>query len=135
MLEARGVCVRIGGTTIVERADLAAAPGRLVAVVGPNGAGKSTLVRAVAGLQRASAGEIAWNGDDVRRLRGRRLARLRAFVPQRARVPDGVRVADAVAIGRSPHVGPLQRPTRADREVVGRAMERAGVAALADRLL
>jgi iron complex transport system ATP-binding protein len=78
---------------------------------------------------------VCWNGEDATRLRGRKLARLRSFVPQRARVPDGVRVHEAVAIGRAPHLGPLQRPTRGDRDAVDRAMARAGVTAFADRKL
>jgi iron complex transport system ATP-binding protein len=135
MLEVRGARVQIGEAKIVQDADLTVGAGRLVALVGPNGAGKSTLARAAAGLQRTAAGTVRWSGEDVRTLRGRRLARLRAFIPQRGRVPDGVRVRDAVAIGRSPHVGAFQRETRADREAVERAMVRAGVGELGDRLL
>jgi iron complex transport system ATP-binding protein len=135
LLQARGVRVAIGGTAILHGADLTLDAGRLVAVVGPNGAGKSTLVRTVAGLQRAAAGSVRWSGRDVRGLRGRRLARTRAFVPQRARVPEGVTVRQAVAIGRSPHIGPLQRPTRVDRDAVQAALERTGVAGLAGRAL
>lgn len=135
MLEVREARVKIGDATILHTADLTVAHGRLVALVGPNGAGKSTLARAAAGLQRTAAGTVRWSGEDVRKLRGRRLARIRAFIPQRSRVPDGVRVRDAVAIGRSPHVGPFQRETRADREAVDRAMARTGVGDLAERLL
>jgi iron complex transport system ATP-binding protein len=135
MLAVRDAVVKLGGTQILHGADLAAGPGRLVAVVGPNGAGKSTLVRAAAGIQRLESGTVQWNGVDVGALRGRRLARLRAFVPQRARVPEGVRVHEAVAIGRAPHLGPLSRPTRADHDAVDRAMARAGVTAFADRRL
>jgi iron complex transport system ATP-binding protein len=134
-LEARGVEVAIGGKEILRGADLLLEAGQLVAVVGPNGAGKSTLVRGVAGIQRLSAGTVRWMGEDVGALRGRRLARIRAFVPQRARVPEGVTVSEAVAIGRSVHVGPLQRPTRRDRAAVERALERAGVPQLAERKL
>lgn len=134
ILEARDVRVAIGGVPIVHGADLHAGAGELVAIVGPNGAGKSTFARALAGLQ-SFEGEITWNGEDVRRLRGRRLARTRAFVPQRARVPDGVSVVEAVRIGRSPHVPPLRRLVTADHEAVERAMERAGVAGFAERML
>lgn len=135
MLAVRDAVVKLGGAPILHGADLEAAPGQLVAVVGPNGAGKSTLVRAAAGIQKLESGTVAWNGTDVAALRGRRLARLRAFVPQRARVPDGVRVHEAVAIGRAPHLGPLSRPTRADHDAVDRAMARAGVTAFAERRL
>jgi iron complex transport system ATP-binding protein len=135
MLEAADVRVTIGGTPILHGADIAVSQGELVAVVGPNGAGKSTLARAAAGIQKLSGGDVRWDGQDVRRLRGRPLARLRAFVPQRPRVPAGLTVRDAVRIGRSAHVGPLQRPTAADREAAERAIERAGVARFADRML
>lgn len=134
-LEARAVRVAIGDKTILDGADLTLEAGRLVAVVGPNGAGKSTLARAVAGIQRTTAGAIRWMGQDLRRVRGRTLARTRAFVPQRARVPDGLTVAEAVAIGRSPHLGPLRRPARRDRDAVALAMERTGVARFAARRL
>jgi iron complex transport system ATP-binding protein len=135
LLEASDVRVAIGGTPILHGADLRLDAGRLVAIVGPNGAGKSTLVRAVAGLQRIAGGSVSWNGRDVRKLRGRRLAKTRAFVPQRGRVPAGVSVLQAVGIGRSPHVGPLQRPGKADRAAVRSALERTHMDGFADRAL
>jgi len=135
LLEASDVRVTIGGTPILHGADLGLDRGKLVAIVGPNGAGKSTLVRAVAGLQRLAGGAVRWNGRDIGRLRGRRLARTRAFVPQRGRVPAGVTVRQAVGIGRSPHVGPLQRPGRADRAAVQAALERTHIDGFADRPL
>jgi iron complex transport system ATP-binding protein len=135
ILEARGVKVTIGEARILRSADLELDEGELLALVGPNGAGKSTLARTIAGLQRASDGVVTWSGKDVSRLRGRQLARLRAFVPQRPRVPAGIRVREAVTIGRSPHVGPLQRIGRSDREAIEEAMERTDVAGLADRML
>jgi iron complex transport system ATP-binding protein len=135
LLEVRDASVRIGGATLLERADLTLHAGELVAVVGPNGAGKTTLARAAAGLQRLTGGSVRWAGEDVRHIGGRRLARLRAFVPQRPRVPEGVRVHEAVAIGRAPHLRPLQRATRADHAAVERAMARAGIAEFAERRL
>ncbi len=135
LLELRGVEVTIASRKIVQAADMTLERGRLLAIVGPNGAGKSTLVRAAAGLQPTSAGTIRWMGGTTRRLRGRQLARVRAFVPQRPRVPDGVRVSEAVRIGRSPHIAPLRRPTRGDADAVERAMDRAGVAGFAERML
>jgi len=134
-LEARDVRVEIGDKTILHTADLTLEAGKLVAVVGPNGAGKSTLARAVAGMQKTAAGAVHWMGDDLAKLRGRKLALRRAFVPQRARVPDGVTVTEAVRIGRSPHLKPLQRATRRDNAAIERAMERTGVTKFADRKL
>src|SRR5262249_13995211 len=41
--------------------------GELVALVGPSGCGKSTLLRIVAGLQRATRGEVTLEGQPVTR--------------------------------------------------------------------
>jgi iron complex transport system ATP-binding protein len=46
-----------------------------------------------------------------------------------------VTVTEAVRIGRSPHLKPLQRMTRADNDVVAEAMARTGVTQFADRKL
>jgi iron complex transport system ATP-binding protein len=135
LLEARGVEVTIDGTEIVRGADLDLDAGELVAIVGPNGAGKSTLVRAVAGLQRPSAGTVRWSGRELGKMRGRELARARAFVPQRMPVPAGVSVREAVTIGRSALLRPLGRMTKADRDGIATALERAGASDFADRAL
>ena len=42
---------------------------------------------------------------------------------------------EAVSLGRSPHIKPLQRPTRGDRDAVERALARTGVHEFADRRL
>jgi iron complex transport system ATP-binding protein len=127
--------VEIDGTTILRDVGLTASPGEIVAIVGPNGAGKSTLARVAAGLQRPAAGTVRWEGEEARRIGRRKLARMRAFVPQRARVPAGVRVREAVAIGRAPHLGPLRGARHEDRSAIESAMRRAGVLDLSERFL
>lgn len=47
------------------RADLAVAPGQIVAVIGPSGGGKSTLVEAIAGFLPVTRGRILWQGRDI----------------------------------------------------------------------
>ena len=135
LLEASGVHVRAGEVEILHGADLRVHAGELLAVVGPNGAGKSTLSRAVSGLQKLSAGDVRWGGTPLAQLRGRKIARLRAFIPQRSPVPAGVTVREAVELGRSPHIKPLGRPTRHDRDAVDRALRRTAVDEFAERKL
>ena len=58
-LQLRGVSLTSDdGSSIVQAADIAIAPGEKVLVVGESGTGKSTLVRAIAGLWSWGAGEI-----------------------------------------------------------------------------
>jgi iron complex transport system ATP-binding protein len=134
-LVAEDVHVKIGDTPILHGASLRVHAGELLAVVGPNGAGKSTLSRAVSGLQPIEQGDVRWSGIPLGELKGRKIARLRAFVPQRAPVPAGVTVREAVELGRSPHIKAFQRPTRHDREAVEHALERTTTLEFAERRL
>jgi iron complex transport system ATP-binding protein len=129
------VKVRIGSAQILDGVDLNLEAGELVAVVGPNGAGKSTFARVVCGLQKPGSGRIEWSGRPLDSLRGRTLARTRAFIPQRAHVPAGVTVTDAVTIGRSSHFGPFRGSSSADSEAIEAAMAKARVDRLSDRQL
>ncbi|HZS13244.1 MAG TPA: ATP-binding cassette domain-containing protein [Candidatus Dormibacteraeota bacterium] len=67
MIEASGLTKRFGRTLALDRLDLVAQPGQVVAVLGPNGAGKTTLVRSIATLVRPDGGNLRVFGHDVRR--------------------------------------------------------------------
>jgi multiple sugar transport system ATP-binding protein len=54
-----------GGTLAVDDVSLDIADGEFVVLVGPSGCGKSTLLRMVAGLEEATSGTIAIDGEIV----------------------------------------------------------------------
>jgi iron complex transport system ATP-binding protein len=82
------------------------------------------------------AGEVEWAGRSLLALARRERARAVALSPQRAEEAAWpLTVAEAVALGRAPHRGWFRPLTLEDDAVVERAMERLGVASLADRLL
>ncbi|MCB1427986.1 MAG: ABC transporter ATP-binding protein [Nitratireductor sp.] len=64
-LSINNLTVRDGARVAVSGASLAVAPGKVTAVLGANGAGKSELVLAVAGMMRASGGEVMLDGRDL----------------------------------------------------------------------
>ena len=61
----RGVSKRFGSLAALEAVDLDIRPGEIFALLGPNGAGKTTLISIVAGLLRATSGEVRVLGKDV----------------------------------------------------------------------
>ena len=70
-LRARGLAKRFGARRVFGPLDFEVASGKVIAVIGRNGAGKSTLLKIVAGLERASRGEIVWRdqkSEDQQRL-------------------------------------------------------------------
>ncbi len=57
--------------------DLELHEGEFTVLLGPSGSGKSTLLNILGGLDRPSAGRVAWRGDDLTAARERRLTRYR----------------------------------------------------------
>jgi len=69
MLEARNIEAVRGGTTLFSQLDFTLSPGTLLRVIGANGSGKTSLLRILCGLLAPAAGEVRWNGADIRALR------------------------------------------------------------------
>jgi branched-chain amino acid transport system ATP-binding protein len=64
-LEVQHLAIAYGDAPAVWDATLEVRAGEIVAVLGPNGAGKSTLVNTIAGLQRARAGTLHFEGVNL----------------------------------------------------------------------
>ena len=107
--------------------------GRTVcALVGVNGSGKSTLFNTIMGIIRPQAGSVRVNGLPVAQaMRQNGIA----YVPQSENIDwhFPILVKDVVMLGRYGHMGMLRRPRAADREAVAAALERLGIADLAER--
>jgi len=105
----------------------------MVGIVGPNGSGKSTLIRALSGVLPPRSGEIALNGQGIHRLSRQSLARLVAVVPQNAPLPEAFTALEIVLMGRYPHLGLLRYESKRDLAIAWDALERTGIAPLAQR--
>jgi len=133
-IELRGVSVQLGGRTVVDRIDAAVADGEWLALIGPNGAGKTTLLRAICGLV-PFAGSISLGGRSIAQLRRVELARLIAVVPQEPSTPPWMTAGEYVLLGRTPHLGPLAKEGRRDREAAARALARLDLLGYEERRL
>lgn len=127
------VSVSLGGRTVLSGVDAAFAPGTLTAVVGPNGAGKSTLVRAILALVPIG-GRVQLDGTDVAAMPRADLARRIAYVPQGQTLHWPLSVERLVGLGRLPHLAPMSRIGATDMAAIERAMTRADVLHLRQRI-
>lgn len=127
------VAVRVGGRPVLEGVSLALAPGEVVGLAGSNGAGKTTLFRAASRILVPERGQIAVAGEPLASLSRRALARALAVVPQDVGMAFPFRAGEVVLMGRAPHVGGLGFESPDDVAAATQAMERLGIAALADR--
>jgi iron complex transport system ATP-binding protein len=123
VIELNNVTVRLGGRPVVDGVDLDVGEGEWVGLIGPNGAGKTTLLRAVAGLVPFE-GSIVLGGRVAGELKRRELAQLLAVVPQEPSTPPWMTVGEYVLMGRTPHLGPLAKEGREDREAAATALAR-----------
>lgn len=101
-------------------------------IIGPNGSGKSTVLHSLAGIVTPRGGNLEVLGHRP----GTRIREV-SYVMQSVAVPHGVpiTVKEAVAMGRYASLGWFRLFSRADRERVDAAMDRLGIADLADRHL
>ncbi len=131
-LRIKNLSVRYPGASLsaLEDIGLNVPTGVRAALVGANGSGKSTLLKAVAGLLPIRTGEVRIYGNPVGACHHRV-----AYLPQRGEIDwrFPVNARRLVLGGRHVHLGWVRRPGRRDREIVEVAMERLGIASLADR--
>ena len=132
VIEVRDVTFGYGDTPVIDDVSLDVSAGEFLGLVGPNGSGKTTLLELMIGLRRPDRGTVTLFGEPAEAFDdGSRIG----YVPQDVTVANGempVTVEEAVRMGRYPHrwVG---RFTRDDRRAVADALERVGIADLADR--
>lgn len=129
-LQLRGLAAGYGDGLVLAGVDLDLPRNSLTAVIGPNGSGKSTLLRAILSLTPVVAGSVMVRGTAVG---GERQGI--AYVPQRETVDWSfpINARDVVMMGRYPRLGVLRRPGPQDRQRVADALERMGIADLAER--
>lgn len=127
------VRVRRGGREAIGGVSVRIAAGECVSVIGPNGCGKTTLLLALLGILKPAAGRVTLNGVPLGELSARRRGQFAAYVPQTVEHVPAFRVFDVAAGGRFPHLSPMRALSREDEAIVLGALERCGIAHLADR--
>jgi branched-chain amino acid transport system ATP-binding protein len=76
VLDVAGIETCYGLSQVLFGVSLSVGPGEMVTLMGRNGMGKTTTVRSIMGLTRARAGQIRFDGHDIRELPSYRIAKL-----------------------------------------------------------
>lgn len=81
ILSAKGLCKSFahngGQLHILSHVDLELYRGDFTVIMGASGSGKSTLLYALSGMDRATAGQVIYNGRDIVTMKEKELAKLR----------------------------------------------------------
>ena len=119
--------------TILNNIELSVKQGELLVLAGPNGSGKTTLLKCAGGLLPPLEGSVIINGKEIKRLKPRERAALTAFLFQVRDSPWPFTVRETIAQGCFARRGWLGAESKSDREAVNAALEKADLAALAER--
>lgn len=102
MLQAKRLHFCFRNKPIVDQADICVKAGELTAIIGPNGAGKSTLFKLLSGDLICTQGSVTYNGHEIRHLKAKQLATMRAVMPQHSTVTFPFRAMEVVELGLLP---------------------------------
>lgn len=133
LLHAEGLSVGYPGRVVGAGLSLELRGREVLALLGPNGCGKTTLLKTVLGLLPALAGSVRLQGRALADWPLAERARVVAYVPQGQASTFGFTALEMVLMGRTAHLGLIARPGAKDRAIALQALERLGIAHLAQR--
>ncbi len=102
MLQVKGLWKEFSGTNIVKGIDLTVNEGEFVAIMGQSGSGKSTLLYNISGMDRATKGEIIFEGEDISKLDDEQMSRIRlnnmGFIFQQSHLLKTLSIRDNIVL-------------------------------------
>ena len=122
MLEAIDLGCERGERTLFTGLRFALDAGVLLRVSGPNGTGKTSLLRIMCGLLEPTAGQMRWNGKDIRRAREEYFSEL-VYVGHLNGVKDELTVLENLTVAQS------LTGRNSDRTVLRQALDAVGLSA------
>ncbi len=100
MLHVNRIDLFYGASQALKKVSVEAEPGKVTCVMGRNGVGKTSLMRAIAGHQGISAGQVEWQDQDIAKLASHeRAKRGIAYVPQGRDIFSQLTVLENLKVG------------------------------------
>ncbi len=121
------------GRQVLKNISFSVEKGQMLAILGPNGAGKTTMLRCMMGFLKWTDGQSLLDGDDIAKMKPRKLFSKVAYVPQAKNAVMSSSVRDMVLLGRSSHYNIFGKPHAKDRQMVTDVLARLGLSAMADK--
>ena len=113
---------------ILQDLSLSFPEGGFIALLGANGCGKTTLLHTLAGLLKPEAGQVVLNGEPLKSLSSKQIARQLAVLPQVTTAPAGLTVRELVMQGRFPWQNWWRQWSDEDEVAVEAAIAATGIA-------
>ncbi len=107
----------------------------IISILGANGAGKTTLVKCMLGLLKWTRGQSTLNGKNINSYKPKNFWSKTAYVPQAKNNAFAYTVEDLVLLGRTPLLGPTEKPHQKDYEMALFCLDQMGIVHLKDKLV
>ncbi len=132
-LEIRDLHFSYGEREVLKGLSFTAEYGELLSVLGPNGVGKSTLFRCILSLLKPESGQCLIDGMSTSLFSAKELAAHIAYIPQSHYPTFNYSVMDMVLMGTTAQVNAMSVPGKRQVSLAKEALERLGIADLANR--
>ncbi len=126
-LSVRNVSYEVDRVKLIDDISLDIPRGSFVGIIGPNGSGKSTLLKTIYRTNKATAGTVYLNGEEMDRLSNKEIARRMAVVSQENQVSFDFSVMEIMMIGRYANRSFLDKNAVDDRRICEQALESVGM--------
>ena len=135
MLNVQNIEFSYGGREVLKKLSFSVKTGSFMTIAGPNGAGKSTLLNLLSGTLKPDTGQILIADKNIKTYSTKKLAEKIAIVRQEYIPAFGFTVLETVSMARTMYYGETGFETKADKDIVLKALEATDTAVFADRQL
>ncbi len=127
-LSVAGLSIVAGQRTLLQDLSLGLRRGEFLAILGRNGSGKTLTLHALAGLSGPHGGSVLLDGQDLRAMPRRQIARRLGLLLQDREESLALSALESALIGRHPHLKFWQREAAHDLAIAYEALRRVGLA-------
>lgn len=133
ILKAVGLSKEFDKTSILKGIDIEVKSGEFVAIMGRSGSGKSTLLYNISGMDRATGGEIIFDGEDISKFDDEKMSSLRlnrmGFIFQQSHLLRTLSIRDNIVLPGFKAGGKNRKDVNAYADEL---MDRTGIDSIAD---